>query len=166
MTFKDIKKGFTVYILHKSDDGVKASQGKVVDVAGPHLPANAFNPNFTSAQLTQMQQMVMDIVVEENGSKTSYAIPDTLSVTYADNIVIATDRDGLIREVQAMFDHSDEQIKAMPRLEKMKKDCTAILETWDNSFRERRDNDNRFKGLETRIGGLEDKLDLLIKKFE
>ena len=171
MTFKEIKKGFTVYILHKGEDGVKATQGKVIDVIGPHIPPSSMpNGQFTASQLTMMQQMVVDIVVEENGAKTSYSIPESLSVTYADNIVISTDREGIVREAQAMFNHSDEIIKAVPLHEKIKKDCTAILESWDNSFKERRENEVRFKKLEDnvnqRIGGIESKLDLLLKKLE
>lgn len=171
MDFKDIKKGYTVYILRKCEDGVKAGEGKVVDVYGPHMPP----PDMTSGMatsLTQMQQKVVDVTVEENGQKVQYRIPENVSVTSAGDIILSTDREGIIREAQAMMAHSDDVIKSVPHHEKIKKECAAILETWDQSYKERRDNEKRFSGMEQRMDGfdnrltnMDDKLTLILTKL-
>lgn len=171
MTFKEIKRGFPVFILHKNGEDVKAAEGKVTNVSDPHLPQN-FNPSSPSAY-NQMQQLMVDITIEENGTTNTYCIPENLTVTYAGEMVLATEREGILREVQALVTQDDEHIKAVPMHEKRRAACTAILEKWDTAYKERKENDQRFKGiencisgLENRMGGLENKLDILLKKLE
>lgn len=171
ISFKEIKRGFPVYILHKNGEDVKAAEGKVVNVSDPHLPQNFNAANPTA--FNQMQQLVIDVTIEEDGANNTYCIPENLSVTYAGNIVLATERDGIIREVQALAAQDDEHIKAVPMHEKRRAACSEILEQWDTAYKERKANDQRFNGIEKcisgldgRMGGLEKKLDLLISKIK
>lgn len=174
MTFKEIKRGFPVYVLHKNGEDIKAAEGRVVNASDPHLPQNnAFNPANPSPSFNQMQQLMVDVTIEEGGETKTYCIPENLSVTYAGDIILATEREGIIREVQALVTQDDEHIKAVPMHEKRRAACGVILEQWDTAYKERKDNDKRFKGIEncitgldTRMGGLEDKLDRLLKKLE
>lgn len=171
ISFKEIKRGFPVFILHKNGEDVKATEGKVVNVSDPHLPQN-FNPSNPTAY-NQMQQLMIDVTIEEDGATNTYCIPENLTVTYAGDIILATEREGIIREVQALVTQDDEHIKAVPMHEKRRAACSAILEQWDTAYKERKENDQRFKdiethisGLDTRMGGLENKIDLLLKKLE
>lgn len=54
---------------------------------------------------------VIDITLDVNGKTATYAIPENLSVTYAGNLVLSTDKEGLVREIEAMRT-SAEQILA------------------------------------------------------
>ena len=40
--------------------------------------------------------MVIDVTIESNGKTATYTIPENLSVTYAGDIVLSTDKQGLI----------------------------------------------------------------------
>lgn len=89
MLFKDMKPGYPVYILQK-EDGLKPVQGKVINVSQPYFPQ--MQPGQMPSQNT-MQRMT-DVTIEANGRTNTFAIPETLSVTYAGNMVLSTDRDG------------------------------------------------------------------------
>lgn len=173
ITFKEIKRGFPVFILHKNGENVKAAEGKVTNVSDPHMPQNNPFSSTSPSSFSQMQQLMIDVTIEEEGETKTYCIPENLSVTYAGDIILATERDGIIREVQALISQDDEHIKAVPMHEKRRAACSSILEQWDTAYKERKDNDKRFKGIEkcisgldNRMGGLENKLDQLLKKLE
>lgn len=56
-------------------------------------------------------ETLVDVSIEINGSTRPYAIPDDLVVTYAGNLVLATDKSSLICEIEAMK-NAAEQILA------------------------------------------------------
>lgn len=87
MIFKDIKSGYPVYMLDRGK--MEAVAGKVVGVSGPR---------YMQMQGIQQTQIVVDITVETEGVSRQYAIPESLSVTYAGDLVLSTDRDGQKRE--------------------------------------------------------------------
>lgn len=91
MLFKDIKQNYPVYILDKQEFCI--IQGKATAVSFPRVEMN---------QKTGRSEMVVDVTVEANGKTATYAIPENLSVTYAGNIVLSTDKQGLTGEVEAM----------------------------------------------------------------
>lgn len=179
MNFKDIQKGFIVYILHKGKDGIKATQGRVVDKSDPHLQQqpSSYSAMNNLPQFNPMQALVVDVTIEEDGMAKTYCIPENLSVTYADDMVLATDKDCIIREVQAQLARSEEHIKQTPIEEKKCKACKEILETWDPVFKERRESDNRITKIEEQVNEmkkdmqnsmncLNSKFDSLLKKLE
>lgn len=47
-------------------------------------------------------QMVVDVTIEANSKTATYSIPENLSVTYAGDVVLSTDKQGLIAEVEQM----------------------------------------------------------------
>lgn len=44
--------------------------------------------------------MMVDVTIEVEGRTAVYTIPENLVVTYASNIVLSTDREGIAREVE------------------------------------------------------------------
>lgn len=47
-------------------------------------------------------QMVVDVTIEANSKTATYSIPENLSVTYAGDVVLSTDKQGLMAEVEQM----------------------------------------------------------------
>lgn len=115
MLFKDIKQNYPVFILNKQD--VTFSQGKVTSVSLPHMDNS--NPMV-------MGKSVIDVAIETEGKSANYAIPENLSIVYAGDIVLSTDRDGIMREVEAMKASAEQAIKNVERQKEIASKSTSL----------------------------------------
>lgn len=102
MTFKDIKQGYPVYVLHKGQ--MTARTGKVTMVSQPRFPQVAQQPMASG--------LVMDVTIEEDGQSRTYTMPESSAVVCAGDVIISTDRGGILVEVEAMRNASEEMRKA------------------------------------------------------
>lgn len=102
MLFKDTKQGYPVYLLDR--ENVRAYSGKVVSVSVPRLQQP---PIGTMPQLGITNQMVVDVTIESDGATRTYSIPESSCLTYAGTLVLSTDREGIIREVEAIKSQSE-----------------------------------------------------------
>ncbi len=158
MLFKDLKIGYQVYILHKGED-IKVSVGKVIAVSPPRFPQTQGN--------FQAMQMVVDVTIEENGESRTYTTPDSLSVTYAGNeLVIATEREGILREIETIKAHNEEELSKVANRRALVAKCERILTEWNPMFKEKRENEERFAKLETSMTDLKSMLSGLIKELK
>jgi len=153
MTFKDIKTGYNIYMLHKGDD-MSLAIGKVISVSAPRIPqgANMFQPN-------QTQQLVVDITIDENGQQKTYTIPDMLEVTYAGtDLAIATSKEAVVREIEAMKGRADDVIGSIDKQRKISSQCAKLLEEYNPAMKEKRENEERFQRLEVMMEKIMNKL--------
>ena len=160
MLFKDMKPGYPVYMLDK--ESVKTMTGKVVNVSQPRFgnqtPANG---NFQATA-----QMYVDVTLEVDGQTKTYSIPDTLGVTYAGDIVLSVDREGVLRDVEAMKSQSEEVLRGVDRHKAVIESCEKILEEWNPVFAEKKRQDERISGLENEVKGLGSMLRDFINEFK
>lgn len=158
MLFKDLKIGYQVYILHKGED-IKVCVGKVTAVSPPRFPQTQSN--------FQAMQMVIDVTIEEDGASKTYTTPDSLSVTYAGNdLVIATERDGILREIETIKAHNEDELSKVAHRRMVANQCEKILSEWNPVFKERRETEERFNKLETSMTDLKSMLSGLIKELK
>lgn len=158
MLFKDLKIGYQVYILHKGKD-IKVCVGKVTAVSPPRFPQTQSN--------FQAMQMVIDVTIEEEGASKTYTTPDSLSVTYAGNdLVIATERDGILREIETIKAHNEDELSKVAHRRMVVNQCEKILSEWNPVFKERRETEERFNKLETSMTDLKSMLSGLIKELK
>lgn len=162
MLFKDIKQNYPVYILDKQEFCI--IQGKATAVSFPRIEMN---------QKTGRSEMVVDITVEANGKTATYAIPENLSVTYAGNIVLSTDKQGLTGEVEAMVASADQVIASVTHAQKIKDKAPTILADLNPVYREKQETEQRFGKIEGSISEMkglmqsqQKMLEDFIKKFE
>lgn len=162
MLFKDIKQNYPVYILDKQEFCI--IQGKVTAVSFPRIEMN---------QKTGRSEMVVDVTVEANGKTATYAIPENLSVTYAGNIVLSTDKQGLTGEVEAMVASADQVIASVTHAQKIKDKAPTILADLNPAYREKQETEQRFGKIEGSISEMkglmqsqQKMLEDFIKKFE
>ena len=104
MLFKDIKQNYPVYILDKQD--LSVIQGKATSVSFPRMD---MNPKIGKTE------MVVDVTIEVNGKTGTYTIPENLSVTYAGNLVLSTDKQGLSGEIEAMKNNAEQILASVDR---------------------------------------------------
>ena len=155
MLFKDLKIGYPVYIFHK-DGEKRITQGKVTAISPSRLPQT---PSL------QTMQMVVDVTIDDGGSSRTYAIPDNTSVTYTNGLVLSTDRDGVIREVEILRNQCAEELAKIEDYRKSVSECEKILTEWNPAFREKRETEERFSKLETSMSDLKSMMSGLIKEL-
>lgn len=155
MLFKDLKIGYPVYIFHK-DGEKRITQGKVTAISPSRLPQT---PSL------QTMQMVVDVTIDDGGSSRTYAIPDNSSVTYSNGLVLSTDREGVIREVEILRNQCADELAKIEEYRKSVSECEKILTEWNPAFREKRETEERFSKLETSMSDLKSMMSGLIKEL-
>ena len=155
MLFKDLKIGYPVYIFHK-DGEKRITQGKVTAISPSRLPQT---PSL------QTMQMVVDVTIDDGGSSRTYAIPDNTSVTYTNGLVLSTDREGVIREVEILRNQCADELAKIEEYRKSVSECEKILAEWNPVFREKRETEERFSKLETSMSDLKSMMSGLIKEL-
>lgn len=155
MLFKDLKIGYPVYIFHK-DGEKRITQGKVTAISPSRLPQT---PSL------QTMQLVVDVTIDDGGSSRTYAIPDNTSVTYTNGLVLSTDREGVIREVEILRNQCADELAKIEEYRKSVSECEKILTEWNPAFREKRETEERFSKLETSMSDLKSMMSGLIKEL-
>ena len=155
MLFKDLKIGYPVYIFHKEGEK-RITQGKVTAISPSRLPQT---PSL------QTMQMVVDVTIDDGGSSRTYAIPDNTSVTYSNGLVLSTDREGVIREVEILRNQCADELAKIEEYRKSVSECEKILTEWNPVFREKRETEERFSKLETSMSDLKSMMSGLIKEL-
>lgn len=131
MLFKDTKAGYPIYLLDK--DGVKATHGRVVSVSTPRVQTpqvGAFPQNPLAASL------VVDVTIEVDGTTRTYTMPETSTITYAGNIALSTEKESILREIQALKTVSEEALSKVEAHRQTIENCNKVLEEWDTTFAE------------------------------
>lgn len=154
MQFKELKQNYPVYILDKQS--MEFRQGKAVAVSFPRMDVAAG---------AGRAQTVVDVTVEEGGKTATYAIPESLSVTYAGSLVLSTDRDGLAREVEAMKSEAEQAVASVDRHREVAAKASALLAELSPAYRERAEADERFGRLEKSVADMGATLERMMEEF-
>lgn len=110
--------------------------------------------------------MVVDVTIEDGGFTRTYTMPDNISVTYANNLVLSTDMEGVLREVEILKNQRTEELSKVDEYKKDVDDCEKILAEWNPVFREKRETEERFTKLETSMSDLKNMMAGLIKELK
>lgn len=159
MLFKDIKQGYPIYFLDK--ENVKYYQGKVVSVAVPR-----YNNQVGATYGTQPTGLVVDVTIEAEGATKTYTIPETSTITYAGNLVLSTDKEGILREVEAIKTASEDALSQVERHNQVVTNCSQLLEELNPAFAEKRAQDKRIEGIENEVKSLGAVLRDFINEFK
>lgn len=156
MTFKDVKQNYSVYILNKQD--MTITEGKVVSVGFPHM-------DLTQKAAIGQSQMVVDVTIELNSKTATYTIPENLSITYAGDIVLSTDKNGLAKEVESMKNTAEKIIESVPRQKEVIEKSTALLADINPVYKEKKETEQRFAKIEESINRMESTVTNFINQF-
>ena len=134
------------------------SDNKVISVGFPHMDMN------NKPQLGQ-SQMVVDVTIESEGKTATYTIPENLSVTYAGDIVLSTDKQGLLCEIEAMKNSAEKVLESVPRQREIIDKATTLLADLNPIYKEKKQNEERFNKMENSINKLEQTVTNFINSF-
>lgn len=155
MQFKDLKQNYPVYIFDKQN--ITFTPGKIMSVSFPHMDNS--NPMV-------MGKSVVDIVIEAGGKSATYAIPDSMSVAYAGDLVISTDRDSIIREVEAIKNNSEQYLKGVERTKTVLEKSTSLLAELNPEIRAKQENEQRLSKMEQSIQELKKMFEGFMDEFK
>jgi len=162
MTFKETKEGYSVYILHRGEDDVSVSTGKVTAVSMPRISA----PQMGVFSPAQTQQMVVDVTIDDGVKTRTYTIPEGHSTTYAGNdLVLSTSKEGIVHEVEAMKGRADEVLRSVEKNRTLSSKCERILEEWNPVMKEKRETEERFGKIEDKLGEMSQVLQAISAKL-
>lgn len=147
-----MRQNSSIYILDKSNIVVKT--GKITSVSFPKME---YNPQ------TGQQQMMITFGIEVEGKSSTYAIPETLTVTYAGDLVIATEKTALLNEIEMMNNAAIQFLNSVDNLieqnKGVKEKTSALLSELNPAFKEKQETEKRFNGIEQRFGKVEESMD-------
>lgn len=148
MLFKDIKQNYPVYILDKQD--LSVIQGKATSVSFPRMD---MNPKIGKTE------MVVDVTIEVNGKTGTYTIPENLSVTYAGNLALSTDKQGLSGEIEAMKNNAEQILASVDRQKEILSKTSSLLAELNPVYREKQETEKRFGVIETQVSEVKKSVD-------
>lgn len=140
MQFKDVKQNYPVYILDKQN--VSYMQGKVTSISLPHMDNS--NPMV-------MGKSVVDVTIEADGKGATYTMPEDKSMVYAGSVVLATDKESIIREVEAMKASAEQAIANVEKQKEIASKSTTLLTELNPIFKEKQENEKRMNKMESSI---------------
>ena len=155
MLFRDLKQNYPVYILNKQE--LSLQQGKAVSISFPRLDLNPKSGK---------SEMVVDVCIELNGKTGTYTIPEGLSITYAGDLVISTDRNGLLNEIEAMRSISNQVLSSIEQHKKILSKTSELLEELNPEYKEKQETEKRFNTIEQSVNELKDMMSNFIKEFK
>ena len=149
MTFKELKQGYPIHILDK--DKLTVKQGKVQSVAFPRVDT-----------MQGQRQMVVDITVEHNGTTATYTMPEDACLVYANNLVISTEPQGLIVEVEKMKSEAEHILASVEHQKEIVEVADELLAKLNPAFKEKRETEQRFEQMEKRMDKVDDNISQLL----
>lgn len=159
LQFKDIKQNSNVYILDKNT--VEITTGKISSASFPKLE---YNPQ------TGQQQMMITFGIEADGKSPTYSIPESASVVTAGDLIIATEKAGLLHDIEILNNTSDQFLANVDNLiehhKMVKEKTTTLLSDLNPVYKEKQETEKRFNSIEDRFNKFEKKVDGMSKMLE
>ena len=124
-------------------------------------------------QKTCKTEMVIDVTIEADGKTATYTIPEGLSVTYAGNLVLSTEKSGLTSEVEAQKANAEQVLASASKAQNIIDKAPMLLAVLNPAYKEKQETEQRFGKIEKSISGMEElmrkqqeMMESFIKKFE
>lgn len=154
LLFKDLKNGYPVYILNKLD--MTLIQGVVTSVSFPHVAMN-YKPGQTGT--------VVDVTIMADGKTATYEIPDNLSVTFANDLALSTEKAGLINEVEAIKNTAEQIISSYDSQKERHEKATTLLSELNPAFKDQKQTGERLDKMESSIAEMKGMMEKLMKSL-
>jgi len=141
-----------VHILDK--ESLELTQGIVKNISFPH-PDTA---------KPYGQSLVVDVTIEAGDKTATYTIPDSLQVTYAGNLVLATGKELMSNELESMKANAQSILQSVDRQNKIVKRSDEILASLNPVYKEKAENEKRLTNLENSVNKMSELLEAFINK--
>ena len=121
--FQNLRKGNSLYILHKNEPKLSVGEVKLVS---PPIPQ--FGLPYQQGMMPQSSRYVEINITADGQDILMQRIPADLSITdYGPDMVISDNRDAIINEIEAFKHGSEKHIADTPRHERIVAECETML---------------------------------------
>lgn len=134
---------------------LRTGKGKVINVGLPQL--DRANMNST--------QMIVDATIEIDGKTRTYTVPESQNVAYAPDIIISTDKECIMRELEAMRSQAEEALSKVEYYNDVKAQASELLAELNPVEKEKRETEARMASIEAQIASMADKFSEFMKNF-
>lgn len=155
LQFRDVKQSYPIYILDKQN--FSYTEGRVVSNTFPHIDNT--NP-------MTMGKMVVDLVIEAGDKSATYIVPENLCISSSGDIILATDKNGIISELEAIKNKAEQYLKERPKVEKDLEESSKLLMELNPVLKEKQETEKRFSQIETSVREMKDMLQTQQEMFE
>lgn len=161
LLFKDLKQNYQVFLLNTQD--MTFNQGKVVSVSFPHFDMNNQGIGIGS----NSTNMVVDVTIELDGKTSTYVIPENISITRTGNgnLVIATEKEGIVREIEALKSASEQVLASVDYHKGVIEKADSLLAEFNPILKERQATEQRFKQIEDNVGEMKQMLERFLNNI-
>lgn len=137
MTFKDLKSGYPVHLLDRT--ALVYEQAKVM----------AVQQNYTPSSFGKMEVNVT--IQTKDGKQNIYSVADTERTAYAGTLLIATEKESIVNELNMLKGNSEEALGKMDEHKRTIERCTSILAELDTAFRDQQKTNERLDQMESKL---------------
>lgn len=150
--FSALRQGNLFYILEKGDSP-KLRMGYVQSVSTPQ-------PKYNGTYQPFNMESTVDITVKVGDEQQEFKqVPSTLSIANFGSVVISETKEAMNQEVDSMLKSSKQIIESIPYHENTIIACEEILKELNPQFAKQKVQEEKINNLETKVGGIENKLD-------
>lgn len=153
MTFRELKQGYSIYVLDK--DSMCVKQAKVVSVSTPHIDKRGFEMGAS---------LVVDVVLDIDGAVATYTFKEDTETGYFSTTIITIDKQNIVREVEVVKTQSEEALSQIDVHKDRLSKCNEILAEFNPAIKEKQAIDQRFVKLEGSIDEIKNMLSNIVNK--
>lgn len=159
--FSGLRNNNILYILEKTDDGLKVQTGQVVSVSNPQPKYKQFNattPNFTA-----QPEMVVDVKVKVDNDELEFKqLGANLSIANSGNLIVSDSREAINAEVDGIVAMSRQHIDATPFHEKIIATSDEVKRIINPAFAKEKEQEEKIGMLEEKMSGIEGTLNQMM----
>lgn len=149
-----LQQGSLVHIIDKTK-GIKYLVGEVINRTEP-------SPDYTNPNLGLAPQSFFDLTVKVNDETYEFKhLNSTLTVANNGSVIVSENKEGLLPTVEAIL-YTSKKIIEPENIEyhtQAVAECESILKKLNPSFAKEKERDARIESLESKVSGMDDKLD-------
>ncbi len=159
--FSGLRNNNILYILEKTDEGLKVQTGQVVSVSNPQPKYKQFNgttPNFTA-----QPEMVVDVKVKVDNDELEFKqLGANLSIANSGNLIVSDSREAINAEVDGIVAMSRQHIDATPYHEKIVETSDDVKRIINPQFAKEKEQEEKIGMLEEKMSGIEGTLNQMM----
>lgn len=135
--FKELKSGYPIFLFDRSS--LKFEQAKVMSVQQNYNPSS-------------FGKMEVNVTIQaKDGKQNTYSVTDSERTAYAGTLLIATQKDCVVNEVNVLKSNSEDALQRVNEHKRIVEVCGKLLAELDTSFRDQQKTNERLDNLENKL---------------
>ena len=137
MMFKELKSGYPIYLFDRAS--LRYEQAKVMSAQQNYQP-------------TTIGKLETNITVQtKDGKQNTYSVTDSEQAAYAGTLLIASNKDAVINEINILKSNSEEVLNKVEEHKHIVSECGKLLAELDTTFRDQQRTNERLDNLENKL---------------